>query len=315
MSELKSTREALVDAIIEHAKTNKDIVVLDADLAKSTMTAKFAKQYPDRFFDMGIAEQDLAATAAGFAIGGKIPFAATYGVFLPGRCWDQVRISICYSNLNVKLLCAHAGLSVGPDGATHQALEDVALLRVLPNMVVTMPSDAIEMAKCVAASIAHKGPFAIRFSREKVPVFTKESDEFILGKGNILREGCDAAIIGSGGLSLQECLIAADQLAKKNIGVRVINMHTLKPIDKEIIEESAVKTGAIVTVEEHQVIGGLGSAVAEVVVKNTLVPMEFIGMQDTFGESGSPKELFQKYGMSADYIVKAVEKVLKRKKK
>ncbi|MFH1825177.1 MAG: transketolase family protein [Candidatus Firestonebacteria bacterium] len=311
--EYKLTREAMGETLVKLGKINKNIVVLDADLSKSTMTNKFAKEFPDRFFDMGIAEQDMITTSAGLALTGKIPFCATYGVFLPGRCWDQVRISVCYSNLNVKLCCAHGGVSVGADGATHQALEDVALLRCLPNMVIIMPADAIEMVKCVEAVAKYVGPVAIRFGREKVPIITKPEDVFEIGKANLIREGSDVTIIGSGGLILYECLLAAEELAKKKISVRIINMHTIKPIDESAIIKAAKETGAIVTAEEHQVMGGLGSAIAEVVVKNTTVPMEFIGIQDRFGESGTPRELFDEFELSAKFIQQAVEKVLKRK--
>jgi len=312
--EYKSTREAFGEALVKVGRVNKDIVVLDADLSKSTMTNKFAKEFPDRFFDMGISEQDMVVTAAGLALTGKIPFCATFGVFLPGRCWDQIRMSVCYSNLNVKFAGSHAGVSVGADGASHQALEDVALLRCLPNMVVIMPIDAIEMVKCVESIVKHVGPVAIRFGRAKVPIITKPEDPFEIGKANLIREGSDVTIIGSGGLIIYEGMLAAEELAKEGISVRIINMHTIKPIDENIIIKAAKETGAIVTAEEHQIIGGLGSAVAEVVVKNIPVPMEFIGVKDKFGESGTPEELFDEFELSAKFIKSAVEKVLKRKK-
>ena len=313
--EYKLTREAFGETLVRLGKTNKDIVVLDADLSKSTMTNKFWKEYPDRFFDMGIAEQDMIATAAGLSLTGKIPFCATYGVFLPGRCWDQIRISVCYANLNVKIAAAHGGVSVGADGATHQALEDVALMRCLPNMTIVMPVDAIEMEKCVETAVKTYGPFMMRFGREKVPVLTKKEDPFILGKANILKEGSDVTLIGGGGLILYECMIAAEELAKENISCRIMNLHTIKPIDKDALVKAAKETGAIVTCEEHQVMGGMGSAIAESIVTEYPEPMEFIGVKDRFGESGTPKELFDEFELSSKFIVNAVKKVLKRKKK
>ena len=312
--EYRLTREAFGETVVRLGATNKNIVVLDADLAKSTMTAKFGKAYPDRFFDMGIAEQDMISTAAGLATTGKIPFCATYGVFLPGRCWDQIRISVCYANTNVKLAAAHGVVSVGADGATHQALEDVAMMRCLPNIKIIMPCDAVEMEKAVEAAVNTYGPFMLRFGREKVPVLTKKEDKFEVGKALVLAEGSDVTLIGGGGLILFECLVAAEELAKEGISCRIINMATIKPLDKDAIIKACKETGAIVTCEEHQVMGGMGSAIAEVVVANSPVPMEFIGVQDRFGESGTPKELFEEFGLSAKFIAQAVRKVLKRKK-
>jgi len=312
--EYKLTREAFGETVVRLGKDNKNIVVLDADLSKSTMTNKFWKAYPERFFDMGIAEQDMISTAAGLATTGKIPFCATYGVFLPGRCWDQIRVSVCYANLNVKIMAAHGGVSVGADGATHHALEDIAMLRCLPNMRIIMPCDAIEMEKAVEVAASEYGPIMIRLGREKVPVLTKKEDKFQLGKANILKQGSDVTLIGGGGLILLECLIAAEELAKENISCRILNMHTIKPLDEEAIIKAATETGAIVTCEEHQIMGGMGSAIAEVVVQKAPAPMEFIGIKDRFGESGTPVQLFDEFGLSAKFIVQAVKKVLKRKK-
>lgn len=312
--EYKLTREAFGETIVRLGQDNKNIVVLDADLSKSTMTSKFWKAYPERFFDMGIAEQDMISTAAGLATTGKIPFCATYGVFLPGRCWDQIRISVCYANLNVKIAAAHGGVSVGADGATHQALEDVALMRCLPNMKVIMPCDAIEMVKAVEAVTAAYGPMMLRFGREKVPILTKKEDKFEIGKALVLQEGSDVTLIGGGGLLLYECLKAAEELAKEKISCRILNMHTIKPLDEEAILKAAKETGALVTCEEHQVMGGFGSAIAEVIVQKYPVPMEFIGIKDRFGESGTPVQLFEEFGLSAKFIAQAVRKVLKRKK-
>ncbi|MEK6646575.1 MAG: transketolase C-terminal domain-containing protein [Candidatus Firestonebacteria bacterium] len=311
MMEMRLAREAFGDMLVKLGKTNNNIVVMDADLSKSTMTWKFAKEFQERFFDMGIAEQDMTATAAGLALAGKIPFIATYGVFLPGRCWDQVRISICYANLNVKIAVAHGGVSVGPDGATHQALEDISLLRCLPNMTVLVPADAVEMEKCMAAIVEYVGPVAIRFGREKVPVITSASTPFVIGKSTVLREGKDVTIIGIGSLMLYEAMLAADELAKKNISVRIINMYSVKPIDKEAIIKACEETKGIVTVEEHTVMGGFGSAVAEVVVQNKPVKMRLVGTQDRFGESGKPAELLQEFGLTSPFIQKAVLEVLK----
>ncbi|MEI7904317.1 MAG: transketolase family protein [Candidatus Firestonebacteria bacterium] len=313
--EMKLTREALGESLVRLGKINKNIVVLDADLAKSTLTNKFGKEFPDRFFDMGIAEQDMITTAAGLALTGKIPFCATYGVFLPGRCWDQIRVSVAYPKLNIKLIAAHGGVSVGADGATHQALEDIAMLRAIPNMVLLMPADAPEMIKAADAVLKYVGPVCIRMGREKVPVLTKPEDKFEIGVANMLQEGSDVTLIGQGALILYECLLAAEELKKKGISARVVNMHTSKPIDAKCIEKAARETGAIVTAEEHQVIGGMGSAVAEQVVRSWPVPMEFIGVQDRFGESGTPKELFEEFGLSAKFIVKAAEKAVSRKHK
>jgi len=312
--EYKLTREAFGETIVRLGQDNKNIVVLDADLSKSTMTSKFWKAYPERFFDMGIAEQDMISTAAGLATTGKIPFCATYGVFLPGRCWDQIRISVCYANLNVKIAAAHGGVSVGADGATHQALEDVALMRCLPNMKVIMPCDAIEMVKAVEAVTAAYGPMMLRFGREKVPILTKKEDKFEIGKALVLQEGSDVTLIGGGGLLLYECLKAAEELAKEKISCRILNMHTIKPLDEEAILKAAKETGALVTCEEHQVMGGFGSAIAEVIVQKYPVPMEFIGIKDRFGESGTPVQLFEEFGLSSKFIAQAVRKVLKRKK-
>ena len=312
--EYRLTREALGESLVRLGKDDKRIVVLDADLSKSTMTNKFWKAYPERFFDMGIAEQDMISTAAGLATTGKTPFCATYGVFLPGRCWDQIRVSVCYANLNVKIIAAHGGVSVGADGATHHALEDVAMMRCLPNMKIIMPCDAIEMEKAADVVASEYGPMMLRMGREKVPVLTKKEDKFILGKANTLIEGSDVTLIGGGGLILLECFKAAEELAKEKISCRILNMHTIKPLDEEAIITAAKETGAIITCEEHQVMGGMGSAIAEVVVQKFPVPMEFIGIKDRFGESGTPAQLFDEFGLSAKFIVQAVKKVLKRKK-
>ncbi|HBK85737.1 MAG TPA: transketolase, partial [Firmicutes bacterium] len=246
------------------------------------------------------------------AMGGKIPFATTYGVFIAGRGWDQIRTTICYANLNVKIAGMHGGISVGPDGATHQALEEIALMRVLPNMHMIVPCDAIEGRKATLGASQVSGPVYLRFTREATPVFTQETDEWQLGKANLLRAGSDVTIIGCGPV-LYEALLAADELAKEGVSCRVLNMHTIKPIDADAILAAAAETGAIVTVEEHQINAGLGSAVAEVLVKHNPVPVEMIGIMDTFGESGSPEELAIKYGLKQKDVKAAVRKVLGRK--
>ncbi len=309
---MKPTRDGYGEALLLLGESNPDVVVLDADLAMSTRTNWFWEKYPERFFDIGIAEQDMLGTAAGLAMGGKIPFATTYGVFIAGRGWDQIRTTICYANLNVKIAGMHGGISVGPDGATHQALEEIALMRVLPNMHMIVPCDAIEGRKATLGASQVSGPVYLRFTREATPVFTQETDEWQLGKANLLRAGSDVTIIGCGPV-LYEALLAADELAKEGVSCRVLNMHTIKPIDADAILAAAAETGAIVTVEEHQINAGLGSAVAEVLVKHNPVPVEMIGIMDTFGESGSPEELAIKYGLKQKDVKAAVRKVLGRK--
>lgn len=308
----KPTRDGYGEALLIMGESNPDVVVLDADLAKSTRADWFWAKYPERFFDMGIAEQDMLGTAAGLSMGGKIPFVSTYGVFVAGRAWDQIRTTICYANLNVKIGGAHGGISVGPDGATHQSLEEIALMRVLPNMHLIVPCDAIETRKATLAAADIQGPVYVRFAREATPVFTNEESPFEVGKAIELRAGSDVSIIACGPI-VYEALVAADQLAQDGINCRVINMHTIKPLDVEAIVKAARETGAIVTAEEHQVNAGLGGAVAEVVVKQGPVPMEMVGIKDTFGESGTPEELAVKYGLTANDIKAAVRRVLERK--
>ena len=306
------TRDGYGHGLLELGASNPDVLVLDADLAKSTRSDWFAAKYPDRFFDIGIAEQDMIGTAAGLSLGGKIPFATTYGVFVAGRAWDQIRTTVCYSGLNVKIAGAHGGISAGGDGATHQALEDIALMRVLPNMRVIVPCDAIEARKATVAAGNIQGPCFLRFAREATPVFTEEGDFFAIGKANILRNGTDATIIAAGPI-VYEALQAAELLAAEGISVRVINMHTIKPLDEEAVVAAARETGAIVTAEEAQVYGGLGGAVAEVLAQKQPTPVEMVGIEDTFLECGTPEELAEKYGLTAKDLVKAVKKVIVRK--
>ena len=306
------TRDGYGYGLIELGAKNPEVVVLDADLAKSTRSDWFQAKYPDRFFDIGISEQDMIGTAAGLALGGKIPFATTYGVFVAGRAWDQIRTTVCYSNLNVKIAGAHGGISAGGDGATHQALEDIALMRVLPNMQVIVPCDAIEAQKATIAAGTIQGPCFLRFAREATPVFTTEEDFFEIGKANVLKPGTDATIIAAGPL-VYEALLAHEQLATEGISLRVINMHTIKPLDEAAVLAAASETGAIVTVDEAQLIGGLGGAVAELLVKYKPTPVEMVGIEDTFLECGLPEELATKYGLTAKDLVAAVKRVLARK--
>lgn len=299
-------RDGYGKALLKLIGNGKPVVALDADVAKSTRTVWVRDQYPEHFLDMGIAEQDMVGTASGLALGGMIPFASTYGVFLAGRAWDQIRTTVCYNNLNVKLAGAHAGISVGPDGATHQALEDVALMRVLPNMTVVVPCDAVETEKATLALAEREGPCYIRFGREAVPVITDEDSPFEIGKANVLRDGKDAVLFANGAM-VYEGLEAAKQLAGEGIDLMVINLHTVKPLDQEAVVAAARKTGRVITAEEHQAAGGMGSAVAECLAQHYPVPMRILGMQDGFGESGAPDELMKRYGFSSDAIYQAVK--------
>jgi transketolase len=311
--DLAPTRDGFGIGLVELGEKDERVVVLCADLADSTRAAKFQEAFPDRFIQMGIQEQNMATLAVGLALSGKIPFIATYAVFSPGRNWDQIRISGAYNNANVKYAGAHTGISVGPDGATHQALEDIALMRVLPRMRVLVPCDAEEARKVVHAAHELDGPVYMRFARAGTPAFTTAATPFRVGKAQIFRDGADVAIIAAGPI-VHSALQAADELIEKGISVRVINSPSVKPLDESIVEEAAVECGAVVTCEEHQVAGGLGSAVAEFVAHTHPVPMEFIGMHDSFGESGEPEQLLKKYRMDAAAIVAAVRRVHKRKR-
>ena len=305
-------RDGYGKALLELCEKRKDVMVLDADVAKSTRTVWVRDQYPEHFLDMGISEQDMVGTAAGLALSGMIPFCSTYCVFLAGRAWDQIRTTVCYNKLNVKLGGAHAGISVGPDGATHQALEDVALMRVLPNMTVIVPCDAEETRKATLAMAELNGPCFVRFGREAVPVVTDESTPFQVGKARLCRDGSDVAVLANGPM-LYEAMNAAEVLSKEGVSVRVIDLHTVKPLDEEAVILAARETGCIVTAEEHQVRGGMGSAVAECLAANCPVPMEMVGVQDSFGESGQPQELMDKYGLNQENIEAKIRAVLKRK--
>ncbi len=307
-----SLREAYGKTLLELGKTNPDIVALDADLSKSTMTLHFAREFPERFFDCGIAEQNMMGIAAGLACCGKIPFASTFAVFAPGRCFDQIRVSIAQSHHNVKIVTTHGGLTVGEDGASHQAIEDLSLITSMPGMTVVVPADAIETAQAIKTAAATKGPFYIRLSRMEWPVVNDESYQFRLGKAAQLRQGKQATIIAMG-LMVATALEAADKMKLDGIDCRVLNMATLKPIDEAAIVQAARDTGAIVTVEEHLEHGGLGSAVAEVLAKTVPTPMQFVGVKDVYGQSGKPLELLEKYGLTAKEIEQATRRVISRK--
>lgn len=309
-----ATRDAYGKALVALGKENPNIVVLDADLSASTKTALFAKEFPQRFFDMGIAEQDMISTAAGLAASGKIVFASTFAVFGSGRAWDQVRMMCAYTRLNVKIVVTHGGITTGEDGASHQANEDIAIMRALPNLNVIVPADALETGKVIRAAANFNGPAYIRLSRLATPVIHEnETFELKIGKGIVVREGRDATIFACG-IMVAIALDAADELKKEGLSAEVVNLHTIKPIDRALIVKSAKKTGAVVTAEEHSIIGGLGGAVAEVLGENCPVPLQRVGIKDTFGESGKPHDLLVKYGLTAADIVKAVKSVIARKK-
>lgn len=311
MAEKIATREAYGNALVEFG-VNEKIVVFDADLSKSTKTASFQKKYPDRFFNMGIAEANMMCAAAGMATCGKIAFASTFAIFAAGRACEQVRNSICYPNLNVKIGATHSGISVGEDGASHQMLEDISNMRVLPNMTVISPSDGVETRLAVKAAIEHYGPVYLRLGRLSVPVIYDETYKFELGKGVELRTGSDVTIVATG-LLVHEALKAYEMLKEKGISARVINIHTIKPIDDALLEKCARETGAIVTAEEHNVIGGLGSAVCESVAGSYPVPVLRIGTQDKFGRSGKPELLLKAYELTGEDIAKKAEAVIAMK--
>ena len=304
-----ATREAYGKALVKLGKMNDDVVVLDADLSKSTKTNDFLKAYPNRFFNMGIAEQNLVGAACGFAAAGKVPFASTFAMFATGRAFEVIRNSVCYPKLNVKIAATHAGITVGEDGGSHQSVEDISLMRSIPNMTVVVPADGIEAEKMIFAAAEFDGPMYIRLGRSAVPTIFEDDYNFEIGKGVVLRDGNDATIIACG-IMVNEALIAADMLKEENINARVINMSTIKPIDTDLIIKAAKETKAIVTAEEHSVIGGLGSAVSEVVSESNPIIVKKVGMNDCFGESGTPSELLEKYGLTAKNIVEKVKEAL-----
>ena len=298
-----ATREAYGKTLVELVE-NKDIVVLDADLAGATKTAMFKKACPERFFDMGIAEGDMMGTAAGLAVSGKIPFASTFAIFAAGRGFEQIRNSICYPNINVKIAATHAGVTVGEDGGSHQAIEDISLMRSLPNMVVLNPADAVEARQMVLAAAEYVGPMYLRFGRAATPVIHDDSYKFEIGKGEVVKEGKDVSIIATG-IMVAKALEAAETLKEEGIDAEVINISTIKPLDNELVLASAKKTGKVVTAEEHSIIGGLGSAVCELLAEEYPVKVTRIGVKDCFGQSGTPAALLEHYGLTAADIVKA----------
>lgn len=310
--EMVPTRDGYGKGLVEAGSKDSRVVVLCADLAESTRSHWFKDKFPERYIEMGVAEQNMATVAAGLANYGKIPFISSYATFSPGRNNEQIRTTISLNNLPVKIAGAHAGISVGPDGATHQALEDIALMRVQPRMTVLVPCDAIETKKATFAAAFNGKPTYIRFAREKTPVFTTEKTPFQIGKAEVFYKGKDVTIIACGPL-VYEALLAAERLKRERISAEVINNHTVKPLDKKTILTSVKKTRAVVTVEEHQVSGGMGSAVAEFLVQNFPVPIEFVGIKDRFGESGPPDVLLEAFGLTAPHIARAAKKVLKRK--
>lgn len=316
-------RNGFGEALLEEGERNKDIVVLAGDVAESTRCDKFAEKFPERFFEMGVAEQNMAAVAAGLGISGKVPFIASYAAFSPGRNWEQIRTTIAYNDSNVKIAGHHAGIITGPDGATHQAIEDIAIMRAMPNIKVIVPCDAIEAKKATIAASKIWGPIYLRFAREKTPVITTEKTPFIPGKAEIFWDSSAGksrktkkpqVCIAACGHLVANAILAAEELEKEGVGSVVLNVHTIKPLDNKKILEMAKKCGAFVSVEDHNIVGGLGGAIAELLAKENPAPMEFIGMNDVFGESGDPWELVEKYGMSAKDIIIAAKKAIRRKK-
>lgn len=313
MAEKEATRNAYGKALVSLGAENPDIVVLDADLSKSTKTVDFAKKYPQRFFNMGVAEQNLMGTAAGLAAAGKIPFASTFAIFATGRAFEQIRNSIAYPQLNVKIAATHAGITVGEDGSSHQAVEDIAVMRAVPNMTVLVPADGEETRQVIRAAASYQGPVYIRMGRLDVPLLFDGNYRFEIGKANILREGTDAAIMANG-IMVAMALEAAEELAQAGISVGVVNVASVKPLDVETIVRTAQQTKAVVSAEEHNIMGGLGGALAEVLAENAPVPMVRVGIKDTFGESGRPQELLEKYGLTRDALITAVHEVIAKKK-
>lgn len=307
-----ATRDAYGKALVKLGQTNDKVVVLDADLSKSTKTNDFYKAYPERFFNMGIAEQNLIGAACGLAAAGKIPFASSFAMFATGRAFEIIRNSVAYPKLNVKVCATHAGITVGEDGASHESIEDIAIMRAIPNMTVLVPADGVEAEQMILQAAKVYGPMYVRLGRSAVPTIFDENYKFEIGKGSIVREGNDATIIACG-IMVNEAIIASETLKSEGINARVINMSTIKPIDKELIINAAKETKVIVTAEEHSIIGGLGSAVSEVVSEECPVVVKKVGVKDSFGESGTPAELLKKYGLTANDIVTAVKEAMTKK--
>ena len=311
--EQKPTRDGFGEGLLELGKTNPNVVALSGDLEDSARAIWFKKAFPNRFFSVGIAEQDMVGTAAGLAIMGKIPFACSFSQFVSGKALEQMRLAVCYQRLNVKIVGSHGGLSVGADGATAESLEEFASLRALPHMTVIVPCDVLEAKKATIASAAYPGPVFLRLGRSPVPIITRPEDRLTIGKADVLRDGDDVTLVACG-IMVAHALRSAALLAKEGVAARVINLHTIKPVDRATILQAARETGAIVTAEEHSVIGGLGSAVADVVVQEHPVPMRLVGVMDRFGTSGDPAELLKAFGLMPEDIAKAATEVLRLKK-
>ena len=307
-----ATREAYGKALVKLGQVNDNVVVLDADLSKSTKTNDFYKAFPERFFNMGIAEQNLIGAACGLATAGKIPFASSFAMFATGRAFEVIRNSVAYPKLNVKVCATHAGLTVGEDGASHETVEDIAIMRVIPNMTVLVPADGVEAEQMILEAARVYGPMYVRLGRSAVPTLFDENYKFEIGKGVVVREGNDATIIACG-IMVNEAIIASKTLKSEGINARVVNMSTIKPIDRELIINAAKETGVIVTAEEHSIIGGLGSAVSEVVSEECPVVVKKVGVKDVFGESGTPMELLKKHGLTAENIVDTVRQAVAKK--
>jgi transketolase len=312
MSSMIATRDAYGEVLVELGAENENIVVLDADLSGSTKTAGFAKKFPERFFNMGIAEANMTGTAAGLAAAGKIPFASTFAIFAVGRAWEQVRQSVAYPKANVKIVATHSGVTVGEDGGSHQSIEDIAIMRAVPNMTVIVPADGIETKLAIRAAAAYKGPVYVRLGRNKVPTIFADDYSFAIGKGCQLRDGSDLTFIGTG-LMTAQALVAADLLQEQGISARVVHIATVKPLDEELIIAAAQETGAVVTAEEHSIVGGLGGAVAELLAERFPVPLKRVGVNDRFGLSGKAEELLKFLGLMPENLVEAAKEVLLRK--
>ena len=312
MSTMIATRDAYGEVLAELGAENKDVVVLDADLSGSTKTSVFAKKFPERFFNMGIAEANMVGTAAGLAAGGKIPFVSTFAIFAVGRAWEQMRQSVAYPKANVKIVATHSGVTVGEDGGSHQSIEDIAITRAVPNMTVIVPADGEETRQAIRAAAAHKGPVYVRLGRNKVQTIFGSDYRFAIGKGAQLREGTDLTFVATG-LMTAHALAAAEELAKGGISARVVHLPTIKPLDEEIIVAAARETGALVTAEEHSIVGGLGGAVAECLAERSPAPLVRVGIKDRFGTSGKAEELLKYFGLMPEDLVTAAREVLARK--
>jgi transketolase len=312
MSSMIATRDAYGETLAELGAENVDIVALDADLSGSTKTGVFAKKFPERFFNMGIAEANMVGTAAGLAAVGKVPFVSTFAIFAVGRAWEQVRQSVAYPKANVKIVATHGGVTVGEDGGSHQSVEDIAIMRAVPNMTVIVPADGVETKGAIRAAAAYKGPVYVRLGRNKVPTVFPEDHQFEIGKGCELRAGTDLAFVTTG-LMTAAALAAADLLEKEGIAARVVHIATIKPLDQEIVLKAARETGALVTAEEHSVIGGLGGAVAELVTEHHPVPVKRVGIHDRFGTSGKAEELLKYFGLTPEDLVEAAREIIQKK--